>query len=335
MWTARPKVILGATPANVHDSMCLPDVLSLLWECTRPFYCLIFINTIKKIKTDLRGIKGEQAQAVFYAGRTPSLASASSAGAPGLYILNRWGTKRSSFDLLRSWTAEHEPLRPCSKAGARWARGHCSFILRVWITSPLCLDVSMRRLSLFLPTLLVQLEATALCPASYSRSVQRARKKAYVPLLEFNLIVRMVTKAFAALFVCIPAFACMMGGGVIGSGKEARETREVDNFTQLELLGVGRVEITIGDLRPLEIRGDDNILSMIETKVTDGRLIIRATRSIRPGQPLIIKATVSDLTAIMLVLARSLLPASPTTTSTRKWPEPAKLRSAGKPAVWR
>ena len=158
----------------------------------------------------------------------------------------------------------------------------------------------MRRLSLFLPTLLVQLEATALCPASYSRSVQRARKKAYVPLLEFNLIVRMVTKAFAALFVCIPAFACMMGGGVIGSGKEPRQTREVDNFTQLELLGVGRVEITIGDLRPLEIRGDDNILSMIETKVTDGRLIIRATRSIRPGQPLIIKATVSDLTAIML-----------------------------------
>ena len=99
MWTARPKVILGATPANVHYSMCLPDLLSLLWECTRPFYYLIFINTIKKIKTDLRRIKGEQAQVVFYAGRTPSLASASSAGAPGLYILNRWGTKRSSFDL--------------------------------------------------------------------------------------------------------------------------------------------------------------------------------------------------------------------------------------------
>ena len=231
---------------------------------------------------------------------------------------------------MRSWTAEHEPLRPCSKAGARWARGHCSFILRVWITSPLCLDVSCEGCRCSCPPSSFRLEATALCPASYSRSVQRARKKAYVPLLEFNLIVRMVTKAFAALFVCIPAFACMMGGGAIGSGKEPRQTREVDNFTQLELLGVGRVEITIGDLRPLEIRGDDNILSMIETKVTDGRLIIRATRSIRPGQPLIIKATVSiSPRSCSVVLARSLLPASPTTASTRKWPEPAKLRSVG------
>lgn len=120
-----------------------------------------------------------------------------------------------------------------------------------------------------------------------------------VPLLEFNLIVRMATTAFA-LFVCMSAFGCMVGGSVIGSGKKARETREVDNFTQLELLGVGRVEVTIGDLRPLELSGDDNILPMIETKVTDGRLVIRTTRSIRPVQPLLIKATASDLTASTL-----------------------------------
>jgi hypothetical protein len=92
----------------------------------------------------------------------------------------------------------------------------------------------------------------------------------------------------------------MMGGSVIGSGKEARETREISNFTQLELLGVGRVEVTIGNLRSLEISGDDNILPLIETKVTDGRLVIRTMRSIRPVQPLLIEATASDLTAIML-----------------------------------
>lgn len=49
--------------------------------------------------------------------------------------------------------------------------------------------------------------------------------------MEFNLIVQMVTKAFA-LFVFMSAFACMMGGSVIGSGQEARETREIGNFTQ-------------------------------------------------------------------------------------------------------
>lgn len=109
----------------------------------------------------------------------------------------------------------------------------------------------------------------------------------------------MVTKVFA-LFVCTSMFSCMIGDSVIGSGKKARETRVVDNFTQLELLGVGRVEVTIGNLRPLELSGDDNILPLIETKVTNGKLVIRTIRSIRPVQSLIIKATVSDLTAIML-----------------------------------
>jgi hypothetical protein len=109
----------------------------------------------------------------------------------------------------------------------------------------------------------------------------------------------MATKLFA-LFVCMLASGCMMGGSVIGSGKEARETREIGNFTQLELLGVGRVEVTIGNLRPLELSGDDNILPLIETKITNGKLVIRTTRSIHPVQPLIIKATALDLTAIML-----------------------------------
>ncbi|MGH8487878.1 MAG: head GIN domain-containing protein [Gammaproteobacteria bacterium] len=108
-----------------------------------------------------------------------------------------------------------------------------------------------------------------------------------------------VTTAFA-LFVCVSVFGYISGGSMIGSGNEGRETREVDNFTELELLGVGRIEATIGELQPLEVSGDDNILPLIETKVTDGRLVIRATRSIRPVQPLIIKATASNLTAIML-----------------------------------
>jgi hypothetical protein len=119
------------------------------------------------------------------------------------------------------------------------------------------------------------------------------------PFYRWLVIVRMATKAFA-LFVCMLAFGCMLGDSVIGSGKKASETRKVDNFTQLELLGVGRIEVTIGTRQPLELSGDDNILPLIETKVTDGKLVIDTMRSIRPVQPLIIKATASDLTVITL-----------------------------------
>jgi hypothetical protein len=84
---SQTKVILTATPANVRDSMCLPDLLSFGGNALGRFiYLAIFINTINRDKTDLRRIKGEQTQAAFYAGRTPSLASASSARASGLHI---------------------------------------------------------------------------------------------------------------------------------------------------------------------------------------------------------------------------------------------------------
>jgi Putative auto-transporter adhesin, head GIN domain len=87
---------------------------------------------------------------------------------------------------------------------------------------------------------------------------------------------------------------------VIGSGKRASETRKVDSFAQLELRGVGRIEVTIGKRQTLELSGDDNILPLIETKVTDRKLVIDTMRSIRPVQPLIIKATALGLTVITL-----------------------------------
>lgn len=110
---------------------------------------------------------------------------------------------------------------------------------------------------------------------------------------------RMATTVFA-LFVCMLGFGCMLGDSVIGSGKRASETRKIDSFTQLELLGVGRIEVTIGNRQTLELSGDDNILPLIETKVTDRKLVIDTMRPIRPVQPLIIKAIASDLTVITL-----------------------------------
>jgi hypothetical protein len=120
-----------------------------------------------------------------------------------------------------------------------------------------------------------------------------------VHLSKSNLFVLMAIKVFT-LFISLLTSGCMMGNSVIGSGKEARETREIGNFTELDLRGVGSVEVAIGNPRPLVISGDDNILPMIETKVTDGRLTIRSTRPVRPVQPLIIKATASDLATVML-----------------------------------
>lgn len=87
---------------------------------------------------------------------------------------------------------------------------------------------------------------------------------------------------------------------VVGSGTIATTTRDVGAFTAIEFLGAGRIEITIGELKPLELTGDDNVLPLIETKVTNGRLVVRPTRPIRITQPLTLKATVPALAAITL-----------------------------------
>lgn len=89
-------------------------------------------------------------------------------------------------------------------------------------------------------------------------------------------------------------------GRVVGSGTAATATRDVGDFTQIEFLGTGRVEVTIGDPQPLELTGDDNILPLIQTRVTDGKLSVRPTRSFLPKQPLVVRATVTNLAAIVL-----------------------------------
>lgn len=50
----------------------------------------------------------------------------------------------------------------------------------------------------------------------------------------------------------------------------------------------------------MTVSGDDNLLPLVETKVVDGRLRIRPTRSIRPDLPLRFRAVVSSLEGLEL-----------------------------------
>lgn len=84
---------------------------------------------------------------------------------------------------------------------------------------------------------------------------------------------------------------------VVGSGKVVSETRKLAEFDEIELRIAGDVHVTIGKPTPLEIKGDDNILPLIKTEVTDRRLVISADRSFRTKQAPNLKVTVANLTA--------------------------------------
>jgi len=61
---------------------------------------------------------------------------------------------------------------------------------------------------------------------------------------------------------------------VKGSGHLISEERQVSEFNQIILKGTGKVTLTKGGQQYLKIRTDDNVISLIDTTVTSGKLEI-------------------------------------------------------------
>lgn len=61
---------------------------------------------------------------------------------------------------------------------------------------------------------------------------------------------------------------------VIGSGHIISEARTLGSFTSVELRGSSDVDIVVGATQSVTVKSDDNIVPLIETTVSDGKLII-------------------------------------------------------------
>lgn len=70
------------------------------------------------------------------------------------------------------------------------------------------------------------------------------------------------------------SFACFGGTPVRGSGHSLKEVREVATFDAVEVSSGVHAQVSIGP-RKVEVEADDNILPLVETRVEDGRLLIR------------------------------------------------------------
>jgi len=68
-------------------------------------------------------------------------------------------------------------------------------------------------------------------------------------------------------------------GQVIGNGREASEKRPVTAVTTINLDGAFELALVIGRPPGLTLAGDENILPVIKTSVSDGRLDISSDRS--------------------------------------------------------
>ena len=105
-------------------------------------------------------------------------------------------------------------------------------------------------------------------------------------------------KKLAILFILIavPLAGCHHGmHGVKGSGKREVQKRDVSAFTSISTEGAFNVDVVCQKAQSLEIEGDDNILPLISTEVSNGVLRLKNAKTYSVSQPVTIKISVPNI----------------------------------------
>lgn len=86
--------------------------------------------------------------------------------------------------------------------------------------------------------------------------------------------------------------------GIAGSGKLQREKREVPSFNSISTEGAFDIEIVCQKSQSLEIEGDDNILPLVSTEVSNNVLRIKNLRDYSVSEPVTLKITVPNINSV-------------------------------------
>jgi hypothetical protein len=102
--------------------------------------------------------------------------------------------------------------------------------------------------------------------------------------------------ALAVFLIVLPAPGCKyIGKGVRGSGNRKAEKRELASFKSVEAAGAFEVNIVCQQSQSFEIEGDDNLLPLIKTDVSDGALRVHSDQNYNASKPIAIRISVPDL----------------------------------------
>lgn len=107
-------------------------------------------------------------------------------------------------------------------------------------------------------------------------------------------------KRIALLVVLISLVAGCHGfhNGIAGSGKRQKEKRDVGSYSSISTEGAFDIVIVCQKPQSLEIEGDDNVLSLVTTEVSNNVLHIRNIRGYSVSDPVTLRISVPDLEGI-------------------------------------
>jgi len=101
------------------------------------------------------------------------------------------------------------------------------------------------------------------------------------------------------LLAALLCAACIRPG-VEGSGNVITESREVSDFNEIVLGGTGRVIVEVTGTESLTIEAEDNIMPLLETRVSNGRLRLDTSGSISPTVEVVYTITAETLDGLVI-----------------------------------
>jgi hypothetical protein len=120
------------------------------------------------------------------------------------------------------------------------------------------------------------------------------------PQLSATALEKTTVKKFGLLLVLVALGAGCHGihRGVPGSGKLLKQTRTVAPFTSISTEGAFDIEVVCQKPQEVQISGDDNILPLVSTEVSNNVLHVRNLQNYSTSQPLALRISIPDLTGI-------------------------------------
>jgi len=116
-----------------------------------------------------------------------------------------------------------------------------------------------------------------------------------IDLGERNIMKRIL---HLTLLIALGAACHVIHDGVPGSGKLQKEKRNLGPFTSISTEGAFDIAVVCQKPQDLEIEGDDNILPLVSTEVSNNVLHIKNLRNYSTSSPVALKISVPDLMGI-------------------------------------
>jgi hypothetical protein len=106
--------------------------------------------------------------------------------------------------------------------------------------------------------------------------------------------------ALMAVVILVSGCAVQAFQGVPGSGIVKQETREVGDFTSVDVGGAFQAKVRVGTKVPIVLKGDENLLPLVTTEVRGNQLVVgvKLGTKLRPSQPITIEITTPTLDGV-------------------------------------